>query len=331
MRVKGILAAVMAAAVTAAPGMADVMEEGAAVVADFLAGEDAGLWARMTPEMQAALGGPERLADLRGALRDSHGAESEILSEQVAAQGGYEVYSRVSRWEGDPAPLGVTVAFDGASRIAGFLIRPQPVAAQSRFLDYRTKADLRLPVEGAWHVFWGGRDIADNYHAVDPGQRFAMDLLVLRNGASHAGDPARNESYHCWDRPILAPAAGRVAAAADGLPDQSPGEMNPQAPLGNHVILDLGNGEYAFLAHLRQGSVAVAGGQEVAAGDLLGRCGNSGNSSEPHLHVHLQTSPDLGEGDGLPAQFRDYLADGAPVDRGEPLRGQEIAPRPPGP
>ena len=82
-----------------------------------------------------------------------------------------------------------------------------------------------------------------------------------------------------------------------------------------------------MLAHLRQGSVAVGQGQQVAAGDTLGRCGNSGNTSEPHLHFHLQDSPVFGQGNGLPAFFNDYTADGKAVDRGEPVQGQVVSPR----
>ena len=112
--------------------------------------------------------------------------------------------------------------------------------------------------------------------------------------------------------------------AEDGIAENLPGVMNAEQPLGNHVILDHGNGEYSFLAHFKNGSLAVSVGDEVAAGDILGLCGNSGNSSEPHLHYHLQTTPTFGAGDGLPAQFLNYLADGKSVANGEPTRGQHI-------
>src|SRR3546814_1333444 len=91
-------------------------------------------------------------------------------------------------------------------------------------------------------------------------------------------------------------------------------------------MLDLGHGEYAMLAHLRRGSVAVEAGQQVAAGDELGRCGNSGNTSEPHLHLHLQDAPKFGEGNGLPVFFEHYTANGHAVERGEPVKGQTVAP-----
>lgn len=93
-----------------------------------------------------------------------------------------------------------------------------------------------------------------------------------------------------------------------------------------HVVIDHGEGEHSVLAHFQEGSGAVKTGQEVKPGQLLGLCGNSGNTTEPHLHYHLQTASTFGEGVGLPAQFQRYTADGEPVDRGGPRQGQVVAP-----
>lgn len=308
------------------PAKAEDMRPAQALAQSFLDGDAAGIWARALPEMQAVFGSMAAIEQFHAALMQDFGTEQEVLSEQIDAQGDYTLYTRVSRWSGYDTPLEMVLALDPEARIAGLHLRPQPVAAPSRYMDYETRAPLRLPVNGAWFVYWGGRTIAENYHAVDPGQRFAIDLLVMEEGQSYAGDPAQVENYHCWDRPVLAPAPGRVVSVVDGLPDQAIGQADPRNPAGNHVVVDFGHGEFGFLAHLRQGSVAVSEGQPVAAGQVLGRCGNSGNSTEPHLHFHLQTSPYLGEGEGLPAQFRRYLADGRLIDRGEPLRGETIRP-----
>jgi len=91
-------------------------------------------------------------------------------------------------------------------------------------------------------------------------------------------------------------------------------------------VLAVGAGRYVVLAHLRRGSVRVHSGQRVRAGQLLGRVGNSGNSSEPHLHVHAQDTPDLSAGTGLPIVFGPLSVDGAPVERAAPVQGQFIAP-----
>lgn len=312
----------------AGTALAEAPEAGATAARAFLDGEAAALWDRMTPDLRAVLGTPQALRDLRTDLAAAFGTETALLSTETRTEGAAQVFDRRSAWSGSDQPLQILVSLDSAGRVAGFLVRPVPQPADSPYLAYRTKADLHLPVTGDWQVIWGGRSIDQNYHAADPGQRFALDLLVMRDGTSHDGDPARRDSYHCWDQPILAPAPGVVLRAEDGLPDQPIGSTDARRPLGNHVVLDLGAGEYAFLAHLRQGSVAVAPGAEVTRGQRLGRCGNSGNSTEPHLHLHLQTTPELGRGFGLPAQFQDYVADGAAVARGEPERGQTIRPAP---
>ena len=191
-----------------------------------------------------------------------------------------------------------------------------------------TKTTLRLPFEGTWTVAWGGRTIEENYHAISRDQRFAYDLYVAKNGATHGGDGTRNEDYFAYGRPILAPGSGRVVTVVDGVAENVPGKMPTDAPAGNHVVIDHGNGEYSLLAHLVPGSLRVRVGDAVKPGQVIGKCGNSGHSSEPHLHYHLQTTATFGgDAEGLPAPFRGYIADGKPVVRGEPVRGQLIAPR----
>ncbi|HET7460790.1 MAG TPA: M23 family metallopeptidase [Longimicrobium sp.] len=293
----------------------------------FFEGRTDTLWALFTPQMRAAVPTAERLAAFRQTVAASAGAETGVVSEAAREVGAGTVYERVSRYATAPVPLRLTIATTAQGAIAGFMIRPAGTdAAPSRFLDYTTKTALRLPFDGEWYVFWGGRTREQNYHVIAPDQRFAYDLVVLRDGSTHAGDGTRVEQYHCWGRPILAPGAGTVLTAVDSLADNTPGQMDPAHAAGNHVIIDHGNGEYSLLAHLRRGSVAVHAGQRVAPGDKLGECGNSGNTSEPHLHYHLQNGPAFGRAEGLPAQFIHYTADGRPVERGEPVRGQTIHP-----
>src|SRR5690606_25137347 len=292
----------------------------------FLQGDTDAVWARMAPSMQAAMGDVAALAKFREKVGSDLGEEETVLDESATQAEGAHVYVRTSRWSKLPAPVLMQWAVDDAGKVVGFLVQPNPQAAPSPYLDYQTRSHLRLPFDGQWYVFWGGHDIEQNYHAASPGQRFAYDLVKRVDGSSHRGDCSALEDYYCWNEKILAPAGGTVLEAVDGLPDQAIGSRDAEHIAGNHVMLDLGNGEYALLAHLRQGSVAVKAGQQVAAGDELGRCGNSGNTSEPHLHFHLQDAPVFGQGKGLPAFFEHYTADGKAVERGEPVRGQVIAP-----
>ncbi len=292
----------------------------------FYAGQIEDVWGQCTEQMQAALGSETALRQFHQQIQQQLGKEKTLVAENVESAGGMEVYSRTVIFQKSNQQFHVQWVFDKAEQVAGFVIRPAPKAAPSKFLEYKTKTDLRLPFEDQWFVFWGGREVAQNYHAATTDQRFAYDILMMKNKVSHRGDGKRNEDYYCFAQPVLAPGDGRVHATANDIPDNIPGEMNPRQALGNHVIIEHGNGEFSFLAHFKQGSVQVEPGDLVKAGQRLGLCGNSGNSSEPHIHYHLQTTREFGKGLGLPAQFQHYRANGKDVSRGEPVRGQVISP-----
>ena len=138
-------------------------------------------------------------------------------------------------------------------------------------------------------------------------QRFGIDYVKMdTNGRRFTGDSLKNESYYAHGTDAIAVADGIVAAVKDGIPENIPGPASRAVPItletvgGNFVILDIGQGRYAFYAHLRPGSLRVRVGDRVRKGQVLGLVGNSGNSTEPHLHFHLMdgTSP-LGS-EGIP-------------------------------
>lgn len=321
---KTLAAAVLALASALAIQTDDevLLERGHTLADRFFAGELEAFWDEFGPNMQIAM--PlEALRMFHGQVEEQLGAQQALLDESIVRSGA-ATFVRKARYEKAQRTIETILSFDDEQRISGFLIRPSSEPAPTEYLDYETKADLHLPFEGDWHVYWGGRTLEQNYHVAYADQRFAYDIVAMKDGQTYEGDPKKNESYFCFDRPILAPAKGKVVVAVDGVEDNVPGEMNPRQAAGNHVILDLGGGEYALLAHFRNGTLAVKPGDEVASGALLGHCGNSGNTSEPHLHFHLQTQPAFGKGVGLPAKFNDYLADGEPVARGEPVKGQRI-------
>jgi hypothetical protein len=223
--------------------------------------------------------------------------------------------------------LTVGARFDGEGQVAGLGLTPREPLPPDPHAEYATVATLRLPFEGDWWVVWGGRTRLRNYHVVAADQRHAYDFVIWREGGTFHGAGTRNEEYWAWDRPVLAPGDATVIAVQDGVIDNRPRVQlsNPSAPAGNHVVLDFGTGEYALIAHFRRGSLQVKVGDVVRAGQLLGRCGNSGNSSEPHVHIHLQDRPTLfRDTAGLPLPFTGYLADGERVARGEPVQGQFV-------
>ena len=252
------------------------------------------------------------------------GSEGEVLNENAQVLNGMTVYTRLAIWSKSKATTHIVINADGA--LEGFRILPVQEAAESPYLEYQTKIDLRLPFENEWMVVWGGRTVEKNYHAAYPDQRFALDLLIMQDGKSFKTDGKTNEDYYAFSKPVLAPGDGVVIASENSIIDNVPGEMNPEQAMGNHVIIDHGNDEYSFLAHFKQGTVTVAVGDLVKSGQQLGECGNSGNTSEAHIHYHLQDTGEFGGGKGLPIQFQNYNVDGEPVERGEVEQGQQISP-----
>ncbi len=292
----------------------------------FLAGETEAIWAQMASKMQSALGDAAKLNAFSQQVQIQAGSAGEVINEEWSEEQGFDIFRRIQNFENSPQPLVFHWTFDAKGQIAGFFVRPQQGEPSQAFEDYQTRTELRVPFSGEWFVFWGGRERAQNYHVDAVDQRYAYDILVIRNGKSFEGDPLSLDSYFCFGQEILTPAGGTVVAAVDGLPDQVPGQMDSANPPGNHVIINHGNEEYSLLAHFQQGSVAVKEGDVVEAGQLLGLCGNSGNTSEPHLHYHLQNADTFGHGHGLPAPFSSYMADGEKIPYGELVKGQVISP-----
>jgi len=159
--------------------------------------------------------------------------------------------------------------------------------------------DLTFPLRGGRFVVAnGGSNALVNAHVGtldDPrfapvrGQAYALDIVAVNAIGVRAFGllPADPNRYVIFGMPVHAPCAGVVSQTENTLPDLSPPQTDPRNPAGNNVMIDCG-GFTLLLAHLRQGSVRVRPGQRLANGDLVGSVGNSGNSDEPHLHVHAQ-------------------------------------------
>lgn len=286
------------------------------------------LFGRLSPEMKKVFADAKSITSFGRGITDQLGAEKKVIRERTFPADGLTSYLRISRFEKLKEPIATLWTFDDRGTILGLFVRPEGVGAAATTHDaYQTKTPLRFPLRGAWYTFWGGHNAIENYHVVDRGQRFAYDLLILKDGKSHDGDGSKVEQFYAYGQPILAPADGVVTATESDRPDMTPGTMDPAHPMGNYAIIDHGNGEFSFLCHLRPGSLKVKPGDKVSAGQRIAECGNSGNTSEPHLHYHLQNSGKFGDGDGLPAQFRNVVIDGKEVAKGEPLRGQTVKSR----
>ncbi|MEQ1833128.1 MAG: M23 family metallopeptidase [Candidatus Eisenbacteria bacterium] len=286
------------------------------------------LWADFTPGMRAALRDSANFAVMSAAIHQQLGAIDSVLLEEVTSRDSTFLVSARCRFQKVPIPMVLLVGLATDGRISTLRVRAEAQEYPSTFLDYAPKARFTLPFRGEWLVFWGGRTLGENQHAAVRSQRFAYDIVMVKDGKTHPADAKAITDYYCYGQPILAPADGMVVTATDSLPDQAIGESDPLHAAGNHVVIDHGNSEYSLLAHLQPHSLRVKPGQKVKRGDVLGLAGNSGNTSEPHLHVHLMNKPSMDDADGLPMPFDGYVLDGKVVEHGEPKRFQLVSPAP---
>jgi murein DD-endopeptidase MepM/ murein hydrolase activator NlpD len=178
-------------------------------------------------------------------------------------------------------------------------------------------------------VFWGGDTKELNDHYDTPNQRFAFDFVGADDsGKTHKGEGKTNEDYYAFGREIIAPADGVVTEVINGVRDNVPGSMNPYSAVGNAVLIQHRDNEVSVMAHFKLDSIKVKVGDKVTRGQVLGLCGNSGNSSEPHLHYHLQNTPVIQDGTGIKCIFDKVtiIKDGSPQAKTNysPVKGEII-------
>ena len=189
----------------------------------------------------------------------------------------------------------------------------------------RNTTALVLPFTGEWTVFWGGDNKEQNYHVANKAQKNAFDLLITgSNSLSYKTDGKSNEDYYSFGQPITAPCDAEVVVAVDGVKDNKPGTLNPVYVPGNSIILKTSANEFILLAHLKQFSLKVKQGDKVKQGRLLGLCGNSGNSSEPHLHLHIQNVEDMNIATGVKCFFSHLQVNGSSKTEYSPVKGDKI-------
>ena len=170
-----------------------------------------------------------------------------------------------------------------------------------------TAVELAFPLAaGTYYIGQGGSATSINNHHADQSQRFALDIVALNGFGARAGGlmPKDLADYVIFDREVKSPCTGVAISIHDGIDDNPISVTNTKEPAGNHIVVACGTAR-VLLAHLKKGSIAVAAGSIVSEGDMLGRVGNSGNSSEPHLHMHayLGGTLDYNAGQGVPMTF----------------------------
>ena len=201
--------------------------------------------------------------------------------------------------------LDIQVWLDEKDKIIGLLFLPHKPDIP---VPEKNETRLSLPFKGRWLVLWGGDTEELNLHHDVPNQRFAFDFLgANEEGETHKGEGTVNEDYLAFGREVLAPADGSVTDVITGVRDNVPGSMNPYSALGNAVFIRHREQEVSLFAHLKIGSIKVKVGDKVKTGQVIGLCGNSGNSSEPHLHYHLQNTPIIQDGTGIKCYYQKVI------------------------
>ena len=192
----------------------------------------------------------------------------------------------------------------------------------------RNLTEMILPFKDEWYVFWGGDTEEQNYHVVSEAQRNAFDFVVVDDQKrSYTNQGRNNEDYYAWGKEVLSPCSAEVVMSVDGVWDNVPGQMNPDFVPGNCVLLKTDKEEYILIAHLMKGSVLVKEGDIVEQGEMLGKCGNSGNSSEAHIHFHVQNTSNLQEGTGIKTYFKNILVNKSVREEYSPVQGEILAPQ----
>jgi hypothetical protein len=205
-----------------------------------------------------------------------------------------------------------------------------PVALTYTAAPFTVLTKVRVigpPLAGkGWVVFNGCCELGGAHRASSKAingqiyfaQRFAIDWMRLDDkGQLVHGDAADVHNFSDYGAEVLAVADGTVASTFNQLNDQKPGMLPDPKTItienvdGNHVILDLGGGVWAFYAHLKRDSIRVSPGDHVKRGQVLGVLGNTGNTSAPHLHFHLMNGPSTLGSNGLPYVIDSFEFDGA--------------------
>ncbi|MCZ0717453.1 M23 family metallopeptidase [Aerococcus kribbianus] len=181
--------------------------------------------------------------------------------------------------------------------------------------NYNSKIDYSLPFTGEWAVINGGVDTELSHSWTINAQRYAYDFIkVNRELKSYSGDRNILENYLCYGQPITSPADGIVVEVSNKCQDSKIMPDHSTDPLikdirGNYIVIKHAEDEYSFIAHIKPDSFLVQKGDKVKRYQKIAECGNSGNTTEPHIHFHIQNRQGFVLSAGLPIKFKDINTD----------------------
>jgi hypothetical protein len=217
----------------------------------------------------------------------------------------------------------LNISVDNEEKINGLFIKPYQPDSLPKIERNITK--MALPFNDEWTVIWGGDTKDLNYHVESKAQKNAFDLVMIDStGKSYKSSGKLNEDYLAFGQYILSPCEGDVVSVIDGVKDNIPGNLNSIYGPGNSVIIKTDNNEFLFFAHFKKHSIKVRESQRVKQGALLGLCGNSGNSSEPHIHFHIQNAEDTNIATGVKCYFEKIMVNGKIKEDYSPIKNDKI-------
>ncbi|WP_041353989.1 urea transporter [Nitratiruptor sp. SB155-2] len=218
----------------------------------------------------------------------------------------------------------ILLTFGGGYIYFNHDIKGTPERSLEHFLStlYRFGGKSRkiyLPFSGTWSVYQ-----AFNDEWTHKGKwKYAYDFVIKKNGKTYRNDGHFLEDYYAYGASVLSPVNGYVVDIQNELPDNPIGSVDRLNNWGNYVIIRSLEGFYVEISHLMQHSIQVQIGEYVEAGDVIAKCGNSGYSPEPHIHIQVQEYPTLGSAT-LPFVFHEYIVNGKLFFYSLPNRGEEI-------
>lgn len=226
----------------------------------------------------------------------------------------------------------VTLSFTYLLGIVNYADRPiifkeTPEKTLDHFLTTKKRFNytgiaIHLPFTEKWQV-WQGFD--GQWTHKGPWKHGYDFIQVDCNGSSFNNKGQKLSDYYCFNQPVTSPVKGQVVQVINHLPDNPIGSVDTVNNWGNMVLIYDARGIYIELSHFAQESIAVVAGDWVEVGTVLGRCGNSGYSPQPHVHIHVQETAIMGS-PTIPFTFFNYIQNSVITTQGLPVENQSVAP-----
>ena len=176
------------------------------------------------------------------------------------------------------------------------------------------KIPVSSPLKGVSCVVQGGNSLIVNHHYGLESQRYAVDFFKVADNIDQVRQWKILGDQASFGQTIYSPIDGRTAFTEDFHPDNTKGKTDTANPAGNYLTIEIATNRFLLLAHLKQKSIVVKPGDAVHAGQPLAQCGNSGNTSGPHVHMQVQNLPRFSyDVSTIPMAFADIIRKDAPL------------------